>query len=37
MATSYQKKSKGEQGNEVQDALEACVQKGAREMLVAVL
>ena len=37
MATSYQKKRKEEQGNEVQDALEACVQKGAREMLVAAL
>ena len=37
MATSYQKKSKREQGDEVQDALEACVQEGARKMLIAAL
>ena len=37
MATSYQKKRKEEQGDEVQYALEACVQEGARKMLVAVL
>ena len=37
MATSYQKKSKREQRDEVQDALEACVQEGARKMLVAAL
>ena len=37
LTTSYQRKSKEEQRSEVQDALEACVQKGAREMLVAVL
>ena len=35
MATSYQKKRKEEHGNEVQDALEACVEEGARKMLVA--
>jgi len=33
LATSYQKKSRKEQGDEVQDALEACVQEGARKML----
>ena len=37
MATSYQKKSKREQRDEVQDALEACVQEGARKMLIAAL
>ena len=37
MATSYQRKSKKEQRNEVQDALEACVQEGARKMLVIAL
>ena len=37
MATSYQKKRKEEQKDEVRDALEACVQEGARKMLVAVL
>ena len=37
MATSYQRKSKEGQRNEVQDALEACVQEGARKMLVAAL
>ncbi len=37
MAKSYQKKRKEEQGNEVQDALEACVQEGARKILVAAL
>jgi putative transposase len=37
LTTSYQKKRKEEQRDEVQDALEACVQKGAREMLVAAL
>jgi len=37
LATSYQKERKEGQRDEVQDALEACVQKGAREMLVAAL
>ena len=37
MATSYQKKSKEGRKDEVQDALEACVQEGARKMLVAAL
>ena len=37
MATSYQKKGKREQRDEVQDALEACVQEGARKMLIAAL
>jgi transposase-like protein len=37
LATSYQKKRKEKQGNEVQDALETFMQKGAREMLVAAL
>jgi len=37
LATSYQKKSKREQRDEVQDALEACVQEGARKMLIAAL
>ena len=37
MAKSYQKKRKEEQRNEVQDALEAYVQEGARKMLVAAL
>jgi putative transposase len=37
LTTSYQKKREEEQGNEVQDALEACVQEGAKKMLVAVL
>ena len=37
MAQSYQKKSKREQRDEVQDALEACVQEGARKMLIAAL
>ena len=37
MATSYQKKSKREQRDEVQNALEACVQEGARKMLIAAL
>ena len=35
MATSYQKKGKEEQGNEVQDVLEAYVQEGARKILMA--
>ena len=33
MVTSYQRKSKEEQRDEVYDALEACVQEGARKML----
>ena len=33
MVTSYQRKSKEEQRDEVQDALEACVREGARKML----
>ena len=33
LVTSYQRKSKEEQRDEVQDALEACVQEGARKML----
>ena len=37
MATSYQEKGKREQRDEVQDALEACVQEGARKMLIAAL
>jgi putative transposase len=37
LATSYQKKRKEEQRDEVQDALETFVQKGAREMLIAAL
>jgi len=37
LATSYQKKSKGEQGKEVQDALEAFVQEGARKILMVAL
>lgn len=37
MVTSYQKKRREGQRNEVQDALEACVQEGARKMLVAAL
>jgi transposase-like protein len=37
LATSYQKKGKREQRDEVQDALEACVQEGARKMLIAAL
>lgn len=37
MATSYQRKSSEEQRKEVRDALEAYVQEGARQMLVAVL
>ena len=37
MATSYQKKRKEGQRDEVQDALEACVQEGAQKMLVAAL
>ena len=37
METSYQKKGKREQRDEVQDALEACVQEGARKMLIAAL
>ncbi len=37
MAISYQKRRKEEQRGEIQDALEACVQKGAQEMLVAAL
>jgi len=37
LATSYQKKSSREQRDEVQDALEACVQEGARKMLLAAL
>lgn len=37
LVTSYQKKREEEQVVEVQDALEACVQEGARQMLAAVL
>ena len=37
MVTSYQRKSKEGQRDEVQDALEACVQEGARKMLVIAL
>ena len=37
MATSYQKKRKDVQRDEVQDALEACVQEGARNILAAAL
>jgi len=37
LATSYQRKSKKEQRDEVQDVLEACVQEGARKMLVIAL
>ncbi len=37
MATSYQKRRGKEQGDEVQDALEACVREGARQMLAAAL
>ena len=37
MTTSYQRTSTGKQRDEVQDALEACVQEGARKMLVAAL
>ena len=37
MAISYQKRRREEQRGEIQDALEACVQKGAQEMLVAAL
>jgi putative transposase len=37
LATSYQRKSSEEQRKEVRDALEAYVQEGARQMLVAVL
>ena len=37
LATSYQKKRKEGQRDEVQDALEACVQEGAQKMLVAAL
>jgi len=37
LVTSYQKKRREGQRNEVQDALEACVQEGARKMLVAAL
>ena len=33
MVTSYQRKSKEEQRDKVQDALEACVQEGAGKML----
>jgi len=33
LVTSYQRKSKEEQRDEVQDALEACVREGARKML----
>jgi len=33
LVTSYQRKSKEEQRDEVYDALEACVQEGARKML----
>jgi len=36
LTTSYQKKRKEGQRDEVQDALEACVQEGAKKMLVAV-
>ena len=37
MVTSYQKRRREEQRDEVQDALEACVQEGARKMLLAAL
>ena len=37
MVTSYQEKRREGQRDEVQDALEACVQEGARKMLVAAL
>lgn len=37
MTKLYQDKRKDEQGNEVQDALEVCVQKGAKKMLAATL
>ena len=37
MAKSYQRKTREEQGNEVQDALEAYVREGARKMLVVAL
>ena len=37
LGTIVQKKSKREQRAEVQDALEACVQEGARKMLIAAL
>ena len=37
MVTSYQKKRREGRSDEVQDALEACVQEGARKMLVAAL
>ena len=37
MATSYQERRGKEQRDEVQDALEACVQEGARKMLVIAL
>ncbi len=37
MATSYQKRRGKEQRDEVYDALEACVQEGARKMLIAAL
>ena len=37
MATSYQKKNNGDHRNEVQEALEAYVQEGARRILVAAL
>lgn len=37
MTTSYQKKRKEGQKDEVHDALEVCVQEGARKMLIAAL
>ena len=37
MATSYQRKRSKDQRNEVQEALETCVQEGARRMLAAAL
>jgi len=37
LATSYQERRRKEQREEVQDALEACVQEGARKMLVIAL
>jgi putative transposase len=37
LATSYQKRDIEEQRNEVKDALEACVQEGARKILMAAL
>lgn len=37
MATSYQKKSKEKQGEDVQDALEAFAQEGARKILIVAL